>query len=78
MRHWVEMVTEPGETVFDPFCGSGTTGVAALETGRRFLGGDVDPAHVETTRQRLDFQEGGASNLSGSSDDERPRGGRSG
>lgn len=54
LRHWVHMVSEPGETVFDPFCGSGTSGVAALQTGRGFVGGDLDPGHVATTRQRLE------------------------
>ncbi len=52
--HWVQMTSEPGEVVFDPCCGSGTTGVAALSAGRRFLGGDIEPANVETTRQRLE------------------------
>jgi site-specific DNA-methyltransferase (adenine-specific) len=51
--HWVRSVSEPGETVFDPFVGSGTTAVAAVAEGRRFLGGDIDPAYVETTRRRL-------------------------
>jgi DNA modification methylase len=46
-------VSEPGETVFDPFVGSGTTAVATVTEGRRFLGGDIDPAYVETTRRRL-------------------------
>ncbi|MHB1582501.1 MAG: DNA methyltransferase [Acidimicrobiales bacterium] len=52
--HWVQMVSEPGELVLDPFCGSGTTGVAALRTGRRFLGGDLEPAHVATTQERME------------------------
>ncbi len=52
--HWVQMTSEPGEVVFDPCCGSGTTGVAALSAGRRFLGGDIEPANVETTRRRLE------------------------
>ena len=51
--HWVRSASEPGEVVFDPFVGSGTTAVAAVTEGRRFLGGDIDPASVETTRQRL-------------------------
>ena len=57
VTHWVRMVSEPGETVFDPCCGSGTTGVAALREARHFLGGDVDPGHVETTRERLESDE---------------------
>ena len=54
VRHWIRQVSEPGEVVFDPTCGSGTTGVAALIEGRRFLGGDLDLAYVETTRRRLE------------------------
>lgn len=57
ITHWVRMVSEPGETVFDPCCGSGTTGVAALREARHFLGGDLDPGHVETTRERLESDE---------------------
>jgi ParB-like chromosome segregation protein Spo0J len=53
VRHWIRQVSEPGEVVFDPTCGSGTTGVAALMEGRHFLGGDLDPAYVETTRRRV-------------------------
>ncbi|MDA8310245.1 MAG: DNA methyltransferase [Actinomycetota bacterium] len=50
---WVEQVSEPGELVVDPFCGSGTTGLACRVTGRRFLGCDVDPASVSLTLERL-------------------------
>lgn len=53
MRHWVQMTSKPGETVLDPFLGSGTTAIAAVSEGRCFLGGDIDPACVETTRLRL-------------------------
>jgi tRNA G10 N-methylase Trm11 len=38
---------------FDPFLGSGTTAVAAIMEGRQFLGCDIDPGCVETTRRRL-------------------------
>ncbi|MHB1582986.1 MAG: DNA methyltransferase [Acidimicrobiales bacterium] len=55
--HWIEQVSEPGELIFDPFLGSGTTGVAALRAGRRFLGGDIEPGNVETTRRRLESDE---------------------
>jgi hypothetical protein len=53
VSHWVRAVSEPGEVVFDPFLGSGTTAIAAVTEGRRFVGGDIDPACVETTRRRL-------------------------
>jgi site-specific DNA-methyltransferase (adenine-specific) len=38
MRWIIEAVTEPGQVVLDPYMGSGTTGVAALQAGRRFIG----------------------------------------
>lgn len=52
----VESCSEPGELVCDPFIGSGTTGVAALRTGRRFVGGDIDPAYVEIAARRLEAE----------------------
>ena len=42
-RALVELASEPGDTVLDPFCGSGTTLVEALAAGRNAVGTDVDP-----------------------------------
>lgn len=42
-----------GGLVLDPFAGSGTTGVAALATGRRFLGIERDPAFADEARRRI-------------------------
>lgn len=39
--------------VLDPFMGSGTTGMAAVELGRPFIGIEIDPAHFETSRRRI-------------------------
>lgn len=46
-------LSAPGDLVFDPFSGSGTTGVAAIVEGRRFLGAEIDGSYVEIARQRL-------------------------
>lgn len=59
VRHWVRQVSEPGELILDPFLGSGTTAVAAVLEGRRFIGCDLDPGCVETTRRRLEELEEG-------------------
>ena len=49
----VQRFTEPGETVLDPFLGSGTTGVACLRLNRRFVGCDNDPTAVAVATQRI-------------------------
>lgn len=67
--HWVHMVSEPGEVVFDPFLGSGTTAVAAVRAGRRFLGGDIESGNVATVRERLDSDEADADAASADTED---------
>jgi site-specific DNA-methyltransferase (adenine-specific) len=49
----VRASTAPGDLVIDPFCGSGTTLVAAAQLGRRFVGADIGELAIETTSQRL-------------------------
>jgi site-specific DNA-methyltransferase (adenine-specific) len=46
--------TRPGDLVVDPFCGSGTTVVAALKLGRRAVGIDSDPASIQLSQRRID------------------------
>lgn len=46
--------SRPGDLVCDPFVGSGTTAVAALSEGRRFVGSEQKPEHYEIARRRLD------------------------
>lgn len=45
--------SRPGELVIDPYCGSGTTVVAAVSNGRRAIGIDASPEAVATTHSRL-------------------------
>ncbi|MDR1947599.1 MAG: site-specific DNA-methyltransferase [Desulfovibrio sp.] len=42
-----------GDTILDPFMGSGTTGVAALELGRAFVGIEIDPKYFDTSCRRV-------------------------
>lgn len=49
----VEVLTDPGMLVIDPFMGSGTTGVACLRSGRRFIGIERDDVHFATACERL-------------------------
>jgi DNA modification methylase len=51
MRDLVRKVA--GETILDPFMGSGSTGVAALREGKRFVGIEIDPMHFETACRRI-------------------------
>ena len=49
----IEASADPGFTVCDPFCGSGSSAVAALRLGCDFIGADIDPRAVQLTRDRL-------------------------
>ena len=42
-----------GETVLDPFMGSGTTGVACVQTGRRFIGIEIEPRYFDIAVERI-------------------------
>lgn len=55
----IKQSSAPGELVADPFMGSGSVGVAALRTRRRFCGTDLNPEAVRLTSDRLrEFGEG--------------------
>jgi len=65
MRWLCRLVTPPGGTVLDPFCGSGSTGVAANAEGFDFIGVERELEYVEIARRRIAnvaplFAEGGA------------------
>jgi site-specific DNA-methyltransferase (adenine-specific) len=61
MLELVADFTDPGDLVLDPYCGSGTTGVACLRLGRRFLGFEINPQYAELARERLSAEEQGLS-----------------
>ncbi|HNX26007.1 MAG TPA: site-specific DNA-methyltransferase [Phycisphaerae bacterium] len=48
--------TKEGDFVFDPFCGSSTTGVAAIKTKRRFCGIEIEPSFIDLSIHRLNLE----------------------
>lgn len=50
---FIKLFTEPGDLVLDPFVGSGTTVVAAVQLGRDYLGIDTELEYVEMSKQRV-------------------------
>ena len=53
MRYLVRLVTPRGGLVLDPFVGSGTSGIAAVLEGARFLGIDLEQQHIEIATRRI-------------------------
>jgi DNA modification methylase len=54
MRYLVRTYSQPGETILDFTMGSGTTGVACLHEGRRFIGIEKDPSIFDIAKSRID------------------------
>ncbi len=52
-EHFIRLLSEPGDIVVDPFLGGGTTAVACRNTGRRFIGAEIDAAAYGQTMERL-------------------------
>ena len=54
---WEELIldnTLEGEVILDPFIGSGTTAIAAINTNRNFIGIELEPKYVEIAKRRID------------------------
>jgi len=52
-KHFILLHTRPGDLVCDPFMGSGTTGVACVQTGRNFIGIEIDPNYYAIAEKRI-------------------------
>ncbi len=52
-RGFIELYTFSGEVVLDPFMGSGSTAIAALKTGRRFVGYEINEAYIRLANERI-------------------------
>ena len=53
MRYLVTLVAPPGSVVMDPFMGSGTTGVACMQTGHGFIGIEQEKEYFEIAKKRI-------------------------
>ncbi|MEM3093069.1 MAG: site-specific DNA-methyltransferase [Candidatus Nitrosocaldus sp.] len=49
----IQLYTFKGEVVLDPFCGVGTTCIAAIKAGRHYIGIDINPEYVEKANRRI-------------------------
>jgi site-specific DNA-methyltransferase (adenine-specific) len=54
MRWCIEMCKNQPDTILDPFMGSGTTGVAAIQLGRKFIGIEREPKYFDIACQRIE------------------------
>jgi site-specific DNA-methyltransferase (adenine-specific) len=53
MRWILENYTDPSDTILDPFMGSGTTGIAAVQAGRNFIGIEIVPEYFAIAEKRI-------------------------
>lgn len=54
MERIIKIHTNKNDLILDPFMGSGTTGVASIKTGRKFIGIDISPEYFEIARERIE------------------------
>lgn len=53
MDYFIRVLSNPGDTVLDPFMGSGSTGVSALSLGRKFVGVEIDEHYFDIATRRM-------------------------
>lgn len=49
----IQLYTYTGDIILDPFIGSGSTAIAALKAGRKYVGYDIDPAYIKLAEKRI-------------------------
>ena len=54
MRHFIDLLTNEGDMVLDPFMGSGSSGVAALQLRRRFIGIELSSDYFTIAKRRIE------------------------
>mgnify|MGYP001072766425 FL=1 len=53
LRHLVNIASNEGDVIFDPFMGVGTTGVSSVKKGRRFIGSELNCDYVTAANKRI-------------------------
>lgn len=53
MERIILLTTEPGDTVLDPFMGGGTTAIACINTGRNYIGFEIDETYYQNALERI-------------------------
>lgn len=54
LKHLIQIATNEDDVILDPFMGVGSTGVAALELNRKFIGIELEKVYFEASRKRLE------------------------
>ena len=54
VEKFIHLTTEPGDSIFDPFVGSGTSAYAAKKTGREYMGFDLSEDYIKRAKERLE------------------------
>ena len=54
IEKWVHQFSDNTETILDPFMGSGTTGVACVRLGRKFIGIEIEPKYFDISCKRIE------------------------
>ena len=54
MRHFILLLTNERDVVLDPFMGSGSSGLASIELGRKFIGIELSPVYFEIAKRRIE------------------------
>ena len=55
MEWLVKLISKEGQTILDPFAGSGSTGIACVLLGREFIGLELNPNYCEIAEKRIDW-----------------------
>jgi len=57
IEHLIRLFTDEGDMIIDPYMGSGTTGVAAINSQREFIGIEIDSEYFDMAKQRIHRQQ---------------------